>query len=616
MKIKFKKKYLLFGLISGLLLTSPICIVISRVINHSNSTKDNTVLNAYDNYNNTRLSASNDETTSKLIDGLKSVAVYTDSYVITNQRTLMYSILGNKTGDKKSRISQLAWFNKHSLIKKNRFSKQVKATIINSNKDLSSESVIINKIVSIIQNHPDTYKTYLNAHGYIIPNLDFFISNIDVPQSKILPLKANNILNSTFAINKNNININSISNNIEESTVGIFSAGKTSYGILDSVFQNINFRGRIMTFDSINQKYKFAKSTSIINNNSNINLSEKNLSKSDSLEISKSNLNNSYVALSLYTNKNTLTELTSLNIGINLHDLSFPSNFNYRVAGISYVNYNSIMNFSNNIALYSSLISTSLVLSLLVPNAFILEYKMKKLSRRYFVFKNKQINEKFEQNMNQSMIHFRNKANDMIKTELNRINEQIQELDVRNSKFITEQSERDAHELNPSIQTTYQMSINHNHSDLLKKQNKDANNAKLEEINADINSLDNALRANGNKLSPEHLSEVNSIIRLRKESFYDLKKRFAEQEGEVIHNQATAIVSENQRPINLTEHTSNSTTLSSTLTRNSGINAIENVTHVQGNLTFVEYNAATDSFFDRIPGESFESAFTRMVKYF
>ena len=307
-----KNKNAIIGIISTFILIISAVVITSLTTEHS-SIKNIITVKSAKNSNKWNLYDAKNITTNNLIRNLTDVEEYIKCSVIERQNILLLSIVGGTLSNTiKYKKSQIAWFNDNTGIKKDRYTKQAKATINNSKTDLTKEDDKIAKIITILKEHPYTYTTYLNNLGYIIPNIDFFLSRNSLNKNK-LKQKMNTILNDSYSIKESSTTINSISLASEEQATGLKSISFVGAGVLAVIFKNFTFSSKIITFNQISNKYEFASPTKKIENTKSFtNNVHTQLLRKNNLVISKSihsNLNN---ILFFDSNNPVLTRINSL----------------------------------------------------------------------------------------------------------------------------------------------------------------------------------------------------------------------------------------------------------------------------------------------------------------
>ena len=355
-----KKKFLIIWVMSILLLS-----VFIYFINSINSIKNSPYIKITSTKtikNNERQNISYSSFSSNtIINNLTSVKNYISDDVITKQNILLKSIVGGDYNHKHYKKSQIAWFNNSTGIGINRYTKQAKAIINNSNECLKLENKEIKKIIIAVKIHPYTFSFYLNKNNTIIPNINFFIQNNNSNNYTILNSKFSNIHNSTYELNINNPNINKISETSEENTIGAQNIKLIGSGLLKVVFQNINFKAKIITFNFSENRYQFANIASSSNSQyyNNLKSLKKNKLIDKLSDISKATIftyNNSSLS-------NTLTSLVSFNNEIkntsNHSEYSLNDNYLNKYSidfGNANINYNHIRQFKYNKNLYYAII--------------------------------------------------------------------------------------------------------------------------------------------------------------------------------------------------------------------------------------------------------------------
>ena len=370
--MNFNNKKVTIIIILILIFISSVAVLIPTIIMNNNSIKSNTP-NKHIKKN---AIATNDEymqNWKNLITKLSYIKEFTKNAVI-KQEILKHSILGGTYNKKKYKISELAWFNRHSTIPINRFSNQTNATITNSNNQLKTESRILSYIIPIIKEHPFTYSFYLYMQGYTIPEMNFFIKNKHPNNNNH---QKNIALNNTFDINKNNTNINNIYSEIEETTIGAKTLSFAGSSLVKAIFININFNAKILTFNNVSNRYKFASKTSIFNKYSYINneTSQNKLHKTINSFVLNDNLYNSKYLYYFNSDSKILTKIFSNNnIFSNFKEnqiFSYPAYFNTykKTLGLSTIQFKKIIAFKNNKILYILMIVCSpfLILHLKIP---------------------------------------------------------------------------------------------------------------------------------------------------------------------------------------------------------------------------------------------------------
>ena len=376
-----KNKNLIIGIISTFILLSSVSVLMSLTTEHS-SNKNSITIKLIKNSNIRNLSDPSKISTNNLIKNLTYVEEYIKCSVIERQKILLLSIVGGTlSGAIKYKQSQIAWFNDNTGIKKDRYTKQAKATINNSKTNLTKEDDKIAKIITILKDHPYTYATYLNKAGYIIPNTDFFLSSNSLNKNK-LKQKTSDILNNSYNIQKSNTSINSISLVSEEQAAGLKSISIAGSGLAAAVFRNFTFSSKIITFNQNTNKYEFAKATKKVETTASLSANKipNELFKANNLEISKSNDNSLSNLLYFWSNNSVLTHINSLYSSIsNQKDIPFnintlPKYFNLYlgIIGRPDIRFNKIIQYKHNILLYSliygiPLLNTIIYTSVVVP---------------------------------------------------------------------------------------------------------------------------------------------------------------------------------------------------------------------------------------------------------
>ena len=312
------KKYII-GIISSLLIASSASIF-SSVISYSRNKKSkNLVQKKFSLRDNLVKSTNNNnhQFINTLINNLQYVEEYVKNTVIVKEKNLKLSILGGwyskaqkKDNVRKTKMSQLAWFNNYTGIGVNRYAKQVKATIDNSTHYLGIEQSKINNIISIIKNHPYTYSLYLNKQNLIIPNINFFLNN----KSSNFYSKISNIRSNMYGINKSTDNLNNISENSEEATFGAKSINTSATSFTKALYKKITFQAKIITFNQKLNSYEYETPTSIhkVNFSNIVDPTRVNQNTITNTE----NINtNSFITKNLShfnSNKSVLTEFSSI----------------------------------------------------------------------------------------------------------------------------------------------------------------------------------------------------------------------------------------------------------------------------------------------------------------
>ena len=387
--MKVVNKKLIIGIISGLAIAISTSVLIPIIMHFSNIQDKNIILlNTANNFNQSYIS--NDSKNSNicsLINNLNYVKEYISDSVIIKQKKLKLSIRGGwlsktaeKRKDKRTKESQLAWFNNNTGVGINRYTKQVEATIDNSTNNLNKENKNISNIISIIHSHPYTYQFYLNNSKSIIPNINFFISK---PHSlNNFSLKTSNISNNIFSVNTNSTNLNNVSLSTEEDGVSAKALTYCGSSLVNAVFKKVTFNAKIITFDFTSNSYKFAIPTSkVIKSNKKSRILQKNkLFKTNNTELSYFNgidLNNSlYFNLSrIYLSRwNSLQDRITPSIIVPI----FPSilNKHSNVVSKATIKYKNIMTFKNNHSLYYSIIGGILLNSVVVIISYLYMVKV------------------------------------------------------------------------------------------------------------------------------------------------------------------------------------------------------------------------------------------------
>ena len=381
--MKYKNKSIVISIISTLLMVSTISIFFSAISRHNNFYNKNFASVKIKNHENIVKSHSNyNEGLSTLINNLTYVEKYIGESVISKQDTLKYSVLGCHTkGEKHYKISEIGWLNKHSTIKKNRYSHQVYATITNSHTSLESEDTKIKDIIVILKNHPYTYQQYLNIKKYIIPNISFFIRRNNSKNLYNLKSESKCISSNSYYVNHVSPNLSNISSQTEEETIGAKSVSLLGSSITKTVFNQISFAAKIITFNPLSNSYQFAIPTSILSNKKTIktNLYKENILNMENTEISRLNSkssNNSFRPNSkVYLLSNILSH--NYNYIMSLSSISnnsyFPNYFNkYKYyLGHAQIKYDQITQFKYNKSLYSVVITLVTIFNIIPTIVYI-----------------------------------------------------------------------------------------------------------------------------------------------------------------------------------------------------------------------------------------------------
>ena len=267
--MKVKNKKIAIGLIFSLLMLSSISVIFPIISHYTESNSKNSILLSTANkYGKESITNNNiKEGTNSLINNLSFVQEYISTTVLQKQEILELSIIGShrdKTdvSNKQYKESQIAFWNRKSLINKKRYSQQVKATINNSKVSLIAEDKVLNKIISIIKEHPYTYSSYLNKDKLVIPDINFFINNGNSLSTNNLDSKTSNISNDTYSID-NNTSFNGVALSSEEQVVNAKAITAAGSSLSKVWFHQISFKAKILTFDTTTNNYKYAKATSI-----------------------------------------------------------------------------------------------------------------------------------------------------------------------------------------------------------------------------------------------------------------------------------------------------------------------------------------------------------------
>ena len=355
------KKFILI-IISIIIINSAICFVVPTIINnHDNKNLIRTNALKKDIPLNTSINQL--VRTNTLIRNLTYVHEYIINSVIERQKMLLLSITGGSLNSTiKYKESQIAWFNNSTGIKKNRYTKEAKATIENSRLRLIDEDNTIEKIIPILINHSYTYGEYLNSAGFIIPNIDFFTSNNSLNKNNLIQ-NTNTILNDSYNIKKSYASINSISLVSEEQIAGLKSISIAGSGVLAAIFKNFTFSSKIITFNKTSNKYEFATPTKKIENTKSLTYNKKHslLFRANNWEISKSihsNLNNIlYFDSNNYalTKINSIYNKTKIQEDIITNNKPIPKYFNTHFADTRApdIKFNQITQYTHNKLLYT-----------------------------------------------------------------------------------------------------------------------------------------------------------------------------------------------------------------------------------------------------------------------
>ena len=303
-----------------------------------------------------------------IFNNLNYVKEYISQTLIYKERKLRLSILGGRfsnsatyKNDKKKKASELASISSH-IKRLHRYENQARATINYSIDSLIQENSLISKIVFIIKEHPYNYTIYLHDNGYVIPNINFFINSDNFTKLNYFNSVSNNIFNNNYRLNKNNVNLNSISLYSEEATVNAKAISLGGSSLAAALIKKVSFNAKVVIFDSTINSYRYATTISkkkipeYIIDNPNQKF-ESNKSKQEIL--------NTNFFKSININTNTLSGTNSSlnrikNILINNY---LPSYFNKHTGVIARprVFYNKIYQFNSNKSLYLPLIILPIV---------------------------------------------------------------------------------------------------------------------------------------------------------------------------------------------------------------------------------------------------------------
>ena len=360
--MKVKNKKIVIGIITSLVLVSSISVLAPIIVHYANSySKNSLLLTAANNYSTRKLSDREySESTNTLINNLTYINKYINSTLIVKEKLLKLSILGGKydnskkyKDDKNRKMSELARFS-HTLKHVHRYGDQARATIDNSTTSLNKESSVISQIIPIIKDHPYTYNSYLNEMKISIPNISFFINN-DLSSSNNLNSKTSDISNSSYGINKNNTNLNSIAFSSEEDSFNAKTIHTASSSIYAAVSKKITFQAHIITFDKTSNSFKYETPTAKENFTSKIptkpqsGLKNVEIISGNSLKTNNSSYFNSSRAV-----LSDLNSLSNTPLPTPLNPTYLPNYFKKSLANAAEarVRYNQISSFRNNYSIY------------------------------------------------------------------------------------------------------------------------------------------------------------------------------------------------------------------------------------------------------------------------
>ena len=357
--MKIKHHGIAIWIVLSLVIASSISTVIPA-INHyaERHSKNSILLSTQKKYSKTSiLNNNNNSTVNSLAKNLSYVQEYISASVLQKQKILELSIVGSKRdkndkSDKPYKESEIGFFNRTSLTKKNRYVKQAVATINNSKNSLNEENNVISQIIPILKAHPYTYTYYLSKQRLIIPNIGFFINPFSSLNSN---MQTSGISNNVYNINNNNSNLNGVAFNSEEQGLGAQAISSAGSSLSKVWFHQISFKAKIITFDKNTNSYQYAVPTTRNTNNVTYTSSLKsNIIKTDSQSISENN-NPSNNSLYLNSNSNLLSQMYSLlskksQSFSSINNNNIPSNFNKHdgVYAMATIKYDSITEFKHN----------------------------------------------------------------------------------------------------------------------------------------------------------------------------------------------------------------------------------------------------------------------------
>ena len=364
--MKIQNKKIIIGIITGLALISSICVIAPVFAHYTNTNSKNSILlSTASKYNtNKLLNNKNSESTNTIINNLTYINKYLNSTLIVKEKLLRLSILGGKydksdkyKNDKNKKRSELAQIS-HDLKHVHRYGDQVGTTIDNSTTSLTKESGVISQIIPLIQDHPYTYNSYLNKMNISIPNISFFINKDSSTSSNNLNSKTDDISNSSYGVNTNNTNLNSIAFSSEEDGTGAKTMYKSGSSIYAAVLTKISFQASIITFDKTTNSFKYETPTSKVAKTTKTSQSTK--LDSDNSEFLNGNFlkinNSSYfdssrIALSTINSSNNDF---AKGLPVPVVPNYLPGYFNNQLsnAAEAKINYNGIRSFKNNNSLY------------------------------------------------------------------------------------------------------------------------------------------------------------------------------------------------------------------------------------------------------------------------
>ena len=366
--MKVQNKKIIIGIITSLLLVSSVVALVPIISHYTDSyNKNSIIVSTINNYSRTKLlnnSCQYPISTGILINNLTYINKYINSTLIVKEKLLKLSILGGRydksvkyKNDKKKKRSELAQFS-HDIKHVHRYGDQVATTIDNSTTSLTKESGIISQIIPIIQDHPYTFNSYLNKIKASIPNISFFINKDSSTSSNNLNSKTDDISNSSYGVNTNNTNLNSIAFSSEEDGTGAKTMYKSGSSIYAAVLTKISFQASIITFDKTTNSFKYETPTSKVAKTTKTSQSTK--LDSDNSEFLNGNFlkinNSSYfdssrIALSTINSSNNDF---AQDLPVPVVPNYLPGYFNNQLsnAAEAKINYNGIRSFRSNYSLY------------------------------------------------------------------------------------------------------------------------------------------------------------------------------------------------------------------------------------------------------------------------
>ena len=312
-------KSCIFGISTIILLVSSGFAMISSRMSNSRTNKNISEINISNMTKKVKIPDS-----SILYSQLSEISNYID-IVQTKQQTLLKDL----------NHSAFHTIQKHSAIK-HRYFTVANRIIKDSNTTLKTENKKIKSILSIIKIHPYNYQDYLSYHGYIIPNMTFFINSHSTQDKNVTKIN-----NNSYKMNKAT-ELNNITFSTEEATIGAKKLAYFNADVIVASCKDYNFKAKIIGYNYKNNSFQFMKYENRISKNKKGIVKNNDTNKTKFLSSESENNN----TVKKHKTKIILTNIfsnTNYSNNINLH-----SNECFR----TYINYKNIRSVNRNRAAY------------------------------------------------------------------------------------------------------------------------------------------------------------------------------------------------------------------------------------------------------------------------